>query len=117
MGEVEQLCRAASEFVADLFGSLRRRDQRRWGECYLRALMLEGRRKSIQPMAERLPDDNMQALQQFGNQSPWEWIPVWLRITQRLCKAVLPEVWVIDGVSFPRCGTASAGVGGRTAMY
>jgi hypothetical protein len=30
--------------------------------------MLDGRRKSIQPMAERLPDGNMQALQQFLNQ-------------------------------------------------
>jgi SRSO17 transposase len=34
--------------------------------------MLDGRRKSIQPMAERLPDGNMQALQQFVNQSPWD---------------------------------------------
>nr|WP_239695009.1 transposase [Streptomyces sp. DvalAA-19] len=25
-----------------------RRDQRRWGACYLRGLMLDGRRKSIQ---------------------------------------------------------------------
>jgi hypothetical protein len=50
-----------AEFVADVFGSFPRRDQRRWGECYLRGLMLDGRRKSIQPMAERLPDGNMQA--------------------------------------------------------
>ncbi|MGW0986422.1 transposase, partial [Streptomyces sp. NPDC002486] len=54
-----------------MFASVPRRDQRRWGECYLRGLMLDGRRKSVQPMAERLPDGNMQALQQFVNQSPW----------------------------------------------
>ncbi|MGW9425508.1 transposase [Streptomyces koyangensis] len=41
-----------AEFVADVFASLPRRDQRRWGACYLRGLM-DGRRKSIQPMAER----------------------------------------------------------------
>jgi hypothetical protein len=34
--------------------------------------MLDGRRMSIQPMAERLPDGDMQALQQFVNQSPWD---------------------------------------------
>lgn len=62
--------------VADVFGSLPHRDQRRWGECYLRGLMLDGRRKSVQPMAERLPDGNMQALQQFVNQSPWDPLPV-----------------------------------------
>ncbi|MHA5055147.1 IS701 family transposase [Streptomyces sp. SD15] len=110
LGEVERLRGELSEFVADVFGSLPRRDQRRWGECYLRGLMLDGRRKSIQPMAERLPDGNMQALQQFVNQSPWEWTPVRQRIARRLCEAIRPEVWVIDDVSFPKCGTASAGV-------
>ncbi|MFD0228527.1 IS701 family transposase [Streptomyces hirsutus] len=110
LGEVERLRGELSEFVADVFGSLPRRDQRRWGECYLRGLMLDGRRKSIQPMADRLPDGNTQALQQFVNQSPWECTPVRRRIAERLCEAVRPEVWVVDDVSFPKCGTVSAGV-------
>ncbi len=80
------------------------------GECYLRGLMLDGRRKSIQPMAERLPDGNMQALQQFVNQSPWDPLPVRQRIAERLSGVVRPEVWVIDDVSFPKCGKASVGV-------
>jgi SRSO17 transposase len=42
--------------------------------------MLDGRRKSIQPMADPLPDGNMQALQHLVNQSPWEWTPVRQRI-------------------------------------
>lgn len=53
------------------------------GACYLRGLMLDGRRKSIKPMAERLPDGNMQALQQFVNQSPWNTLPVRRRIARR----------------------------------
>ena len=36
---------------------------------YLRGLLLESRRKSCQLMAERLPDGDEQALQQFLNQS------------------------------------------------
>jgi SRSO17 transposase len=72
--------------------------------------MLAGRRKSIQPMAEGLPDGNMQALQQFVNQSPWDPAPVRRRIAQRLCEVISPEVWVVDDVSFPKCGTASVGV-------
>ncbi|MFG2591380.1 transposase [Streptomyces sp. NPDC048438] len=71
----------SAEFAGGVFGSLPRRDQRRWGACYLRGLMLDGRRKSIQPMAERLPDGSMQALQQFVNQSPWD--PVRLRSARR----------------------------------
>ncbi|NSC25182.1 IS701 family transposase [Streptomyces albus subsp. chlorinus] len=110
LGEVERLRGELAEFVADVFASLPRRDQRRWGACYLRGLMLDGRRKSIQPMAERLPEGNMQALQQFVNQSPWEWMPVRQRIAQRLSEAISPEVWVVDDVSFPKCGSASVGV-------
>lgn len=56
-------------FVADVFASLTRKDQRAKGDCYLRRLMLDGRRKSIQPTAERLPDGNEQKLRQFVNQS------------------------------------------------
>ncbi|MFF0044615.1 transposase, partial [Streptomyces mirabilis] len=33
-----------------------RKDQRATGDCYLRGLMADGRRKSIQAMASRLPD-------------------------------------------------------------
>ena len=55
---------------------MRRKDQRRWGEVYLRGLMLDGKRKSIEPMAARLPDGDEQCLQQFVNQSPWDWRPV-----------------------------------------
>ncbi len=50
-------------FVADAFASGPRKDQRVKGDCYLRGLMLDGRRKSIQPMAERLEDGNEQNLQ------------------------------------------------------
>ncbi|MEH0518899.1 transposase [Streptomyces stelliscabiei] len=32
------------------------------------------------------------------------------RIAERLAEAITPEVWVIDDVSFPKCGTASVGV-------
>ncbi|GHI20477.1 hypothetical protein Shyd_18480 [Streptomyces hydrogenans] len=85
---MERLRGELSEFVADVFASLPRRDQRRWGGCYLRGLMLDGRRKSVQPMAERLPDGNMQALQQFVNQSPWDPLPVRRRIAERLSRAI-----------------------------
>ncbi|MFK4548163.1 SRSO17 transposase [Streptomyces tendae] len=107
---MERLRGELSEFVADVFASVPRRDQQRWGGCYLRGLMLDGRRKSVQPMAERLPDGNMQALQQFVNQPPWDPLPVRQRIAQRLTEVVTPEVWVVDDVSFPKCGTASVGV-------
>src|SRR6266487_4629694 len=38
-------------FAEDLFASIPRKDQRRWGQSYLRGLLLDGKRKSIEPMA------------------------------------------------------------------
>jgi SRSO17 transposase len=68
-------------FAEDVFASLPRTDQRARGESYLRGLLLDGKRKSIEPMAARLAAadtdgqgegvrDLEQALQQFVNQSP-----------------------------------------------
>ncbi|MEU5902577.1 MULTISPECIES: IS701 family transposase [unclassified Streptomyces] len=108
--EVSRLRAALDLYVADVFASVPRKDQRAKGGCYLRGLMLEGRRKSIQPMADRLPDGNMQALQQFVSQSPWDWTPVRRRIAERVCTVIRPEVWVVDDVSFPKCGRESVGV-------
>ena len=60
-------------FATEVLAPLPRSDQRRWGESYLRGLMLDGRRKSIEPMAARLEGGDEQCLQQFVSQSPWEW--------------------------------------------
>jgi SRSO17 transposase len=110
LGEIEQLRVELAEFVAEVFASVPRRDTRAWGDCYLRGLMLDGRRKSVQPMAERLPDGDMQALQQFVNQSPWDHAPVLRAVAHKTVPVVDPEVWVIDDVSFPKDGRMSVGV-------
>ena len=65
------------EFVGALLSDLPRKDQRRWTQTYLRGLLLDGDRKSIEPMARRLEEidgskqDYEQSLQQLVNQSPW----------------------------------------------
>ncbi|MFD3503103.1 transposase [Streptomyces sp. NPDC058676] len=57
-------------FAADLFDGFFRADQRRWGQAYWRGLLLDGRRKSVQPMPARLGEDgNRQALAYFVTSS------------------------------------------------
>ncbi|MEV2275049.1 transposase [Nocardiopsis sp. NPDC049922] len=51
---VAELREDLDAFCAEVLASVPRRDSRAWGNCYLRGLMLDGRRESIQPMAERL---------------------------------------------------------------
>jgi SRSO17 transposase len=105
-------------FAEDLFESIPRKDQRRWGQTYLRGLLLDGKRKSIEPMAARLVKGDPQAdayaveqaLQQFCNQSPWDPVPVRRRLAQRMTAAIQPAAWVIDDTAFPKFGRYSVGV-------
>jgi SRSO17 transposase len=98
------------EFTGEIFESMRRKDQRRWGEVYVRGLMLDGKRKSIEPMAARLADGDEQCLQQFVNQSPWDPVPVRRALARRMSRELTPEAWVIDDTGFPKFGKMSVGV-------
>jgi SRSO17 transposase len=97
-------------FAAEMLGSLPRSDQRRWGGIYLRGLMLDGRRKSIEPMAARLADGDEQCLQQFVSQSPWAWEPVRERLALRMCREIAPLAFIVDDTGFPKAGRYSVGV-------
>jgi SRSO17 transposase len=97
------------EFAAEMFAPLVRSDQRGKGQTYLRGLLLDGRRKSMQPMAERLGVDH-QGLQQFVSSSTWAVGPVRERLARRAVAAIAPEAWVVDDTGFPKHGTASPGV-------
>ena len=78
------------EFADEMFASMARKDQRRWGECYLPGLMLDGKRQSIEPMAARLEDGDEQCLQQFVNQSPWDSVPVRRALARRMSRELAP---------------------------
>lgn len=97
-------------FAEEMLAPLQRDDQRRWGEVYVRGLMLDGKRKSVEPMAARLADGDEQCLQQFVNQSPWEWQPVRRRLAAKLSAEIVPEAWIVDDTSFPKFGRDSVGV-------
>jgi SRSO17 transposase len=97
-------------FAEDVFASLARKDQRAHGGCYLRGLMLDGRRKSVEPMAARLGEVHYQALHHFVAASPWDWRPVRRRLAERLVGALAPTAWAVDDTGFPKDGSCSVGV-------
>jgi SRSO17 transposase len=92
-----------------MFAPLARRDQRDKGATYVRGLLLDGRRKSMQPMAERLGVDH-QGLQQFVSSSTWSVEEVRERLARRAVEVITPQAWVVDDTGFPKDGTASPGV-------
>jgi len=109
--ELEACRKRLEAFAGEVLASLPYRKQRQWAQLYLRGLLLEGRRKSCQPMAQRLPEGDEQALQQFLNQSPWEWEPVRDAIAKKMT-AALGEggCWIVDDTGFPKQGKHSVGV-------
>ncbi len=126
-----RLKRELDGFVGELLVDLPRRDQRAWATTYLRGLLLDGDRKSVGPMAERLAAtdhepagdrrDYEQALRQFVGQSPWSADAVrdrlqrWLADRGRRRRAAAADgtgtdLLILDDTGFPKQGTASVGV-------
>jgi SRSO17 transposase len=98
-------------FAGEMFdGALVRSEQRRWSGAYLRGLMLDGKRKSIEPMAARLEDGDEQGLQQFVNQSPWDERVVRANLARRMVAELAPAAWIIDDTGFVKKGRFSVGV-------
>lgn len=93
-------------FVGEVFSSLARSDQRAKAGLYARCLMLDGRRKSMQPMAERLRVDHQQ-LQQFVTSSPWDVVPVRKALSRKACDLINPQAWVLDDIGFAKDGPHS----------
>ena len=97
-------------FTAEMLAPLGRSERRHWGSIYVRGLLLDGERKSVGAMTERLPDGNEQSLQQFVSQSPWPWEPVWEKLAASACQQKGEAFWIVDDTSFPKKGEHSVGV-------
>jgi SRSO17 transposase len=109
--QVEKCRKRLEQFLKDLLEPLGRSERRHWGAVYIRGLLLNGERKSIEPLADRSDEGNVQALQQFVGQSPWDWMPLWERLGKRMTAELEPDpVWVIDDTGFPKQGKHSVGV-------
>ena len=104
---VQRLADDLDAFVADVFASLRRSGWPDRAADYLRGLMLDGRRKSIQPMAARLAGPHEQALNHFVTNSPWDAAAVRRRLAVRMDEAIEPTAWALDDTGWLKCGTAS----------
>jgi len=98
-------------FLKELVEPMGRGERRHWAQLYVQGLLLDGQRKSIEPMAAKLPGADVQALRQFVGQSPWEVSEVQRRLAGKLVDTLSePEVWIIDETSFPKAGEHSVGV-------
>ena len=97
--------------VEVLAGAMNRPVQVRNGALYLRGLLEEGARKSLEPLVERLGGDaDYQSLQQFLADSPWDPVVVMRAISERVAPEIDVQAWVLDDTGFPKDGKDSPGV-------
>ena len=57
--QVEKCRKRLEQFLADLLEPLGRSERKHWSEVYVRGLLLDGERKSIEPLASRVPDGKL----------------------------------------------------------
>ncbi|SRR5579883_745876 len=115
--ELQRLDRELSAYLDSMTDGMGRPERRQAMRDYLTGLLLDGDRKSIEPMAGRLVDDASeiqamrQRLQQCVTVSPWSDDEVWKRLALK-GDAELPELeaWVVDDTGFPKKGEHSVGV-------
>ena len=81
------------------------------GGLYLRGLVEGGKRKSLEPMVERLGGEaDYQSMQQFLTDSPWDPAEVVRAVVERVAPVIDVEAWVLDDTGFPKQGKRSPGV-------
>jgi SRSO17 transposase len=98
------------EFLEPLVAELGRSERREGATLYVQGLLLPGARKSTEPMAARLGVD-MQKLQQFMADSPWDVQEVWEAIRKEVTPVMEPlAAWIVDETGWSKQGDKSVGV-------
>ncbi len=85
--------------------------QLRNGGLYLRGLIEDGARKSLEPMVARLGGEaDYESLQQFMAVSTWDPVLVVRAVAERVAPEIDVQAWVLDDTGFPKDGKRSPGV-------
>ena len=94
-----------------LVRAMNRPVQVRNGGLYLRGLIEDGARKSLEPLVSRLGGDaEYQSMQQFLADSPWDSGRVVQAVAERVAPEIGVEAWVVDDTGFSKDGKDSPGV-------
>jgi SRSO17 transposase len=81
------------------------------GALYLRGLIEQGERKSLEPIVERLGEEaDYHSMQQFLADSPWDPALVVKAVAERVASVIGVQAWVLDDTGFPKDGKDSPGV-------
>jgi SRSO17 transposase len=115
--ELRKLDRELREYIESFVDGMGRSERRRAMGLYITGLLLDGERKSIEPMAARLVDDERhiaamrQRLHGCIAESLWSDDEIRARLARKLDREMPGvEAFVIDDTGFPKKGKYSVGV-------
>ena len=114
--EVERVVSEVRERLVGFVGEVTRwlplQRQRENAGLYVRGLIEDGRRKSLQPTLFRLGEDGAryESMQQFLADSPWDPALLVRACAERVASVIGVEAWVLDDTGFPKDGKRSPGV-------
>lgn len=99
-------------FVDEVVSGLSHVRQRENAGLYVRGLIEQGGRKSLQPTLFRLEESSAryESVQQFLADSPWDPALVVRACAERVAPELDVEAWVLDDTGFPKDGKHSPGV-------
>ena len=99
-------------FVDEIVSGLPRVRQRENAGLYVRGLIEQGGRKSLQPTLFRLEETRAryESMQQFLADSPWDPALMVRACAERVAPELDVEAWVLDDTGFPKDGKHSPGV-------
>jgi len=102
----------AEAFVGGVVARLRRPEQRRNAFVYVRGMLVEGPRKSLEPTVVRLGGGAVEyeALQHFLADARWDWELVMRSVCERVAPQIVPLAWVLDDSGWVKEGNKSPGV-------
>jgi len=115
LNHVKSLDMKMSDFVSKFKNNIGRTERCHWCKIYLSGLISDIERKSIEPIANHIPGGNVQALQQFVNQSPWPYEDLQENLIQFMIEENSLQnnshhLIILDDTSLPKQGKSSVGV-------
>src|SRR2546426_11299478 len=101
-----------AEFVVEMVSALPHVRQRENALLYVRGLVEQGGRKSLQPTLFRLEQTpaRYESMQQFLADSPWDPDLLVRECAERVVPEIGVQAWIVDDTGIVKCGRQSPGV-------
>lgn len=107
--KTEIICPGIDEYMKPFLGYFHRSESRELAECYVAGLLMDGERKSVEPMSEKV-NASERSMQRLLSEVRWDdkGVAAEYRRTMQVATADPSGILVLDDTGFPKKGRDSA---------